>query len=69
MTQEHKFDLKISKDDEDVAYLKLPGHPGTKSGVVKKSVSLRDLFGEYSGPDIILDFSEGKKLIGIEIIG
>jgi hypothetical protein len=32
-------------------------------------VSLRDLFGEYSGPDIILDFSEGKKLIGIEIIG
>ncbi len=69
MSKEQNFEFKISEDDEDVAYLKLPGHPGTKPGVVKRSVSLRDLFGKYDGPDINFDFGEGNKLIGIEILG
>ena len=69
MSQKHNFELRISGDDENVAYLKLPGHPGTKPGVVKRTVSLRDLFGKYDGPDIYLDFGEGDKLIGLEILG
>jgi hypothetical protein len=69
MSQEHGFDLKISEDDEDVAYLRLPGHPGSAPGVVKRSVSLRDLVDDYEGPDINLDFGEGNILIGIEIVG
>jgi hypothetical protein len=69
MPQEHGFDLKVSEDDEDVAYLRLPGHPGSAPGVVKRSVSLRDLVDDYEGPDINLDFGEGNTLIGIEIVG
>lgn len=69
MVREHRFDLEVSKDDGDVAYLKLPGHPGSTPGVVKRSVSLRDVIGDYGGPDINLDFGEGNTLIGIEIVG
>ena len=69
MSPKHGFDLKVSEDDEDVAYLRLPGHPGSAPGVVKRSVSLRELVGDYAGPDINLDFGEGNTLIGIEIVG
>ena len=69
MTKSEGFDLKVSEDDEDVAYLRLPGHPGTESGVVKRSVSLRELIDSYVGPDVNLDFDEKDRLIGIEIVG
>lgn len=69
MSQEHGFHLKVSEDDENVAYLRLPGHPGSEPGVVKRSVSLRNLAGDYDGPDVNFDFGEGNTLIGIEIIG
>jgi hypothetical protein len=69
MSREHGFDLEVSQDDKDVAYLRLPGHRGPAPGVVKRSVSLRDLVGDYEGPEIILDFGEGNTLIGIEIVG
>ena len=69
MSQEHGFDLEVSEDDEDVAYLRLPGHPGSAPGVVKRTVRLHDLVGDYEGPDIYLDFGEGDTLIGIEIVG
>ena len=69
MSHKHGFELKVSEDDENVAYLRLPGHPGTKFGIVKRSVSLRALIGEYEGPDVNLDFGEGNRLIGIEIVG
>lgn len=63
-----KMKLKISEDDEDVAYLILPDHPGAGvSGVVKKQVRLHN-FLEYVGPDIYFDFDENGKLIGIEIL-
>lgn len=63
------FELRVSEDDNAVAYLKLPGHPGSMPGVVKRSVSLRQLLGDYSGPDVSVDFGEGNVLIGIEIVG
>ena len=68
MTCLNNFELERS-DDEDVVYLKLPGHPGPKSGVVKRTIYIRDLIHDYQGPDINLDFGEGNSLIGIEIIG
>lgn len=68
MAQEKtSYSLDVGEDG-DVAYLRLPGHPGTAPGVVKRSVSLRDLLGEYEGPDVQLDFGEGDTLIGIEIV-
>ena len=60
--------LQISKDDEDVAYLKLPDHPGSLPGVVKKTVSLREVLGDYTGPDLNFDFDESNVLIGVEIL-
>lgn len=68
MTSSERFELRVSEDEGDVAYLRLPGHPGTVPGVVRKTVSLRELLPEYLGPDINLDFNEGDSLIGIEII-
>lgn len=69
MANEHGFNLKVSDDDEGVAYLRLPRHPGTAPSIVKRTLSIRDLVGDYVGPDVNLDFSEGDVLIGIEIVG
>ena len=63
-----KMMLKISEDDEDVAYLTLPKHSGQgTAGAVRKQEKLRDLI-KYNGPDIHLDFDKEGNLIGIEII-
>ena len=63
-----KMKLKISEDDEDVAYLILPDHPGEGVfGVVKKQIRLHDLL-EYAGPEIYFDFDESGNLIGAEIL-
>jgi hypothetical protein len=63
------IELKISDDDDDVGYVSLPDHPGSKAGVVRKSVQLRDFLPDYEGPDLVFDFDEAGKLIGIEILG
>jgi hypothetical protein len=64
------LEVKVSDDDSGVAYLRLPGHPGFGSpGAVKKSVSVRDIIGEYQGPDITLDFDADNRIIGVEIVG
>ena len=66
MTQ--KIQLEISADDEDVAYLRLPQHPGSGlSGIVAKQVRLRELL-EFKGPDIHLDLDPEGRLIGIEVL-
>ena len=66
---ENKFELKVSKDDSDVAYLSLPDHPGTGiSGVVTKQISLGEIIKGYKGADVHLDFDKDGKLIGIEIL-
>lgn len=64
-----KIELKVSEDDDEVGYLSLPTHPGSKPGVVKKSIELRDLLREYEGPDLVLGFDGACVLLGIEILG
>ncbi len=68
MGAQARFALTVSDDDGGVAYLTLPGHPGNAPGVVKRSVCLRDLVGEYEGPDISFDFDANNRLIGVEIV-
>ena len=59
---EQKITLKISESDPDVAYLRLPDHPGPgTSNVVKKQICLNELIQKYKGPD--------GTLIGIEMLG
>lgn len=63
-----KIALKVSNDDELVAYLYLPKHPKkTIFGTVKKSISILELIEDYKGFPITLDFDENNELIGIEI--
>lgn len=64
-----KFELKVSEGEGDVAYLSMPAHPGRgKPGIVAKQIRLRDLHGDYEGPDVYLDFDKGNRLLGIEMI-
>ena len=72
MTEAKKADasgwsLRVSDDDEDVAYLRLPSHPGGEVRV-SRSVRLVDLIGPYQGPDLAFDFDQDGLLIGIEIL-
>lgn len=63
-----KIVLNVSEEDEDVAYLMLPKHPG--KGVqhaIRKQVRLSDCL-DYSGPDLYLDFDNEGTLVGIEIL-
>ncbi|WP_437315114.1 DUF2283 domain-containing protein [Sorangium sp. So ce385] len=62
------FELRVSEDDADVAYLRLPSHPGTSPCKMSKSVRLHDLIGDYDGPDVVLDFDIRGILVGIEIL-
>jgi hypothetical protein len=62
------FDLQVSEDDEQVAYLRLPSHLGAGPCKMSKSIRLRDLLGDYDGPDIVLDFDARGVLVGIEIL-
>lgn len=63
-----RFELKVSEDDAEVAYLRLPMHSGQITRI-SKSVRLVDLMGEYDGPDVVLDFDMRGTLVGIEIVG
>jgi len=73
-----KVELQIAATDEDdpdcpdddiVAYVSLPGHPGRGApGVVAKQVRLRDLVGDHGGFDVFLDFDRDGTLIGFEIL-
>jgi uncharacterized protein YuzE len=50
------------------AYLYLPDHPSRDvSGVVSKSIRIRDLIGAYEGDDVVLDFDSKGRLMGIDI--
>lgn len=64
-----KIYLKVSKDDPDVAYLYLPGHPGEKKeNSIKTQIRLFDIIKNYKGPDIYLDIDQKDNVIGIEIL-
>lgn len=64
-----KFQLNVSADEDEVAYLKLATHPASLPAVVKKTVALSDVLGVYEGPEVNLDFDADGVLIGIEIVG
>lgn len=65
-----KIQLKISKGDDQVAYLYLPKHPKKLvPGIVKKTVHMTDLIKDYKGIPLYFDFDENDELIGIEIVG
>jgi len=67
-----KYVLKISDDNNEVAYLYLPTYPGPEAQtegeevMAKKSIRLTDVIGAYDGPDIVLDFDENNILVGVE---
>jgi hypothetical protein len=64
------IELKVSPGDPYVAYLRLPNHPRSgASGIVGRSIRLRDCIDQYRGPDISLDFDHTGVLIGIEVLG
>jgi hypothetical protein len=61
--------LRVSEDDEEVAYVTLPGHPGIGAkGIVARQVRLSDLL-PYKGADVYLDLDADGRLIGLEILG
>jgi hypothetical protein len=62
-----RFELRVSEDDQDVAYLRLPSHPG-ETCKMSKSIRLVDLMGSYEGPDVVLDFDQDGVLVGIEFL-
>ena len=63
-----KIRLEVSEDDENVAYVLLPDHPGTGAkGAVARQTRLLDVL-KYAGPDIYLDFDKEGRLIGIEVL-
>jgi uncharacterized protein YuzE len=64
-----KIELKVSEGDGNVAYVSLPDHPGKGTfGVVKNTLRLREIYSDYVGPDLLLDFDKERRLIGIEIL-
>lgn len=69
MMKLNKIKLKVSKDDNSVAYVYLKNYPSETEIVKVKSMKrLCDLM-KYKGPDIVFDFDENDELIGIEIVG
>ena len=62
-----RFELRVSEDDQDVAYLRLPSHPG-ETCKMSKSIRLAELMGSYEGPDVVLDFDQDGVLVGIEFL-
>ncbi|HZH76157.1 MAG TPA: DUF2283 domain-containing protein [Archangium sp.] len=62
-----RFELRVSEDDQDVAYLRLPSHPG-ETCKMSKSIRLAELMGSYEGPDVVLDFDQDGVLVGIELL-
>ena len=64
----NKIKVKMQRPDSDTAYIALPGYPDpVRPGVVKKSVSLDDIY-DYDGPRVQFDFDEVGRLIGVEIV-
>ena len=55
MKKSNKMSLSISDDDPAVGYLTLPGHQGTKTDAVSRTVCLHELLDDYKGPDVESD--------------
>ncbi|MEZ4458327.1 MAG: DUF2283 domain-containing protein [bacterium] len=67
MEKKSFFEFRVIEDGQDgVAYLRFSGSGDRK---VDRTVRIRDLIQEYSGPDLYLDFSEDGVLLGLEVLG
>ena len=63
-----KFELKVTPSGE-VAYLYLPDHPGVGTrGVAVEQVNLKEIFPNYEGATLYIDFDQDNRLIGVEIL-
>jgi len=63
------MELIVSDDDPNVAYLKLPSHPGVGTpNVVASTKRLSELTGLADKTELILDFDADGELIGVEIL-
>lgn len=59
---------KVKVKSSESVYVTLPDYPDKITpGVVKKSVSLDDIY-EYEGPRVQLDFDNDGRLIAIEVV-
>jgi hypothetical protein len=70
MPDKQRIDLDAlqDQDGEIVAYLAMPSHPGAGMAAVSRSVRLRDLLGDYRGPDLFFDFDADNSLVGVEVL-
>lgn len=69
MSNTKQMHFQVCDVHPGVAYLTLPDHPGRGVyGCVDRTVELRDIIGDYKGPDVNLDFDKEGVLIGIEIL-
>ncbi|MEZ4713676.1 MAG: DUF2283 domain-containing protein [Caldilineaceae bacterium] len=62
------FELRLSDNRHEIAYLRLPTYPKERQLRVSKSIRLVELLGKYEGPDIVFDFDLDDILVGIEVI-
>jgi hypothetical protein len=59
---------KVRVNKSETVYVAMPDYPKEiVPGVVKKSVSLDDIY-DYDGPRVQLDFDADGRLIGVEVV-
>lgn len=63
------YQVEFTRDPlANKSYITLPGHPGRGAvGCVAESVPLDQIFRDYNGVDLTLDFDKNGRLIGIEV--
>jgi hypothetical protein len=68
MKESNKINVKISKDDLAVGYVKMP-LDNLSDKTITKTIDLCDLVDNYQGIPVYLDFNKKNELVGIEICG
>jgi hypothetical protein len=68
--RDEKITLKVSADDDQIAYVYLPKHPKKLiPGIIKNTISMCEIMPDYKGIPLYFDFDEAGELLGIEIVG
>ena len=61
--------LRAYEECHDTAYVELQDHPHELTGgIVARTINLHDLIDDYDGPNLVLEFNEFNRPIGIEIL-
>lgn len=69
MTTPKAIILRQYESESGAAYLELHDHPHVETpGLVKRSVDIHSLIGDYPGPRITIDFDGRGVPVGIEIL-